>query len=67
MYKLIDPFDGKTLGFSQLKIDDEAVVKTWIDESGVRQFEKRFAACEETDDSHGQAPNPNPDSSKNHP
>ena len=50
MYKLIDPFDGKTIGFSELKIEDEAVVKTWVDASGIRQFEKRYAACEETAD-----------------
>jgi hypothetical protein len=48
MYKLIDPFDGKTLGFSELKIEDEAVLRTWTDDSGQRQFETRFALCEET-------------------
>ena len=48
MYKLIDPFDGKTLGFSELKIDDEAVLRTWTDDSGERQFETRYALCEET-------------------
>jgi hypothetical protein len=50
MYKLIDPFDGKTLGFSELKIEDEAVLRTWTDDSGQRQFETRFALCEESTD-----------------